>query len=231
MSDWQWLNLSASEYDADPQPPAWCDLIYAGGRHMLSGPSESMKTIVAWILALESMRAVEWEYPRVAHADFEMGPTRTRRLLEDLGADKGTLESIYYVEPLTPPGEHQLGEDIADEGAHLAIIDAAAGAYGVQELDDNARKDAEKFARTWIDPLWRRGVATILVDHVVKRSDERGKYAIGSERKVGQVDVHLGVEVVQQLVRGGRGVLKIRTHKDRGHGVADAPRAARRRPR
>ena len=43
----------------------------------------------------------------------------------------------------------------------------------------------------------------------------RGAFAIGSERKVGGVDVHLCFEVVLPIKRGGRGLYKIVTHKDR----------------
>jgi hypothetical protein len=63
-----------------------------------------------------------------------------------------------------------------------------------------------------------RGITVVLIDHVVKNPESRGKYAIGSERKLGQVDVHLGLEVVKALTRGGGGVVKVVTHKDRpGH--------------
>jgi hypothetical protein len=61
-------------------------------------------------------------------------------------------------------------------------------------------------------------VATIVLDHVVKNSDARGRYAIGSERKLGTVDVHLGFHPVRHLNRGGSGLVRIDTHKDRpGH--------------
>src|SRR5262249_48827941 len=104
---------------------------------------------------------------------------------------------------------------IVAEGVTFACIDAAAGAYDVSELDDNKRQDAEAFGRAWIDPLWRQGVTTLVLDHVVKNAEQRGKFAIGSERKAGRVDVHLGLHVVHQVSRGGDGLIRIDTHKDR----------------
>ncbi len=107
----------------------------------------------------------------------------------------------------------------------LVVIDAAAGAYGLQGLDDNKRADVEHFAAIFVRAFWLAGIATILIDHVVKNVDARGKYAIGSERKVGSADVHLGFEVVAPLSRGGTGLYKVTTHKDRG-GWLPRPKAA-----
>jgi hypothetical protein len=61
-------------------------------------------------------------------------------------------------------------------------------------------------------------VTTLLIDHVTKNAEGRGKYAIGSERKTGQPEVQLGLEVVKPLHRGATGLVRIVTHKDRpGH--------------
>jgi len=64
-------------------------------------------------------------------------------------------------------------------------------------------------------------VTTIVVDHVTKNVDGRGRYAIGSERKIGGADVHLGLHVVRRLRRGGSGLVRIDTHKDRPGYLAD----------
>jgi hypothetical protein len=99
----------------------------------------------------------------------------------------------------------------------LVIVDAAAGAYDLTGLDDNKRSDVERFAALWVRPFWKAGIATNLIDHVVKNPEQRGKYAIGSERKAGGVDVHLGFDVIpgHELTRGGNGLYKLTTHKDR----------------
>src|SRR5205807_1588098 len=98
------------------------------------------------------------------------------------------------------------------------IIDAAAGAYDLQGLDDNKRKDVEEFMALWIEPFRLREVATIVIDHVTKSRDGRGKFAIGSERKIGSADVHLGFETVQPVRRGADGLYRVLVHKDRlGH--------------
>lgn len=209
---WQPLNLAASEYAAPPTPPAdeLHGLIYLGKRHIVSAPTESVKTLVLWAILLDGLRAGI----RVACVDFEMGPTATRRMLVDLGATDDEVAQVTYLEPTTEPTEADI-EALAAE-ADVVMIDAAAGAYAISGLDDNKRQDAEQMAAKWITPLWQRGKATIVPDHVTKATEGRGKYAIGSERKVGQTDVHLGIEVVgSPLTRGGSALVKIHVHKDR----------------
>ena len=132
-----------------------------------------------------------------------MGPVGARRLLDDLGATQEETSSIWYVEPDGKPDQDDI-DKIVQSGFTLAIIDAAAGAYDVSDLDDNKRIDAERFAATWIKPFWINGIATLLLDHVTKNAETRGKFSIGSERKIGQADVHLGLEAVKQLSRGSQ---------------------------
>jgi hypothetical protein len=208
--NWQALNLAAPEFAKPSEPPTTCGLIYRGKRHLLSGPPEAAKTLLALIVALEEIRGGGC----VAFVDFESGPAETRRVLEDLGATRGELSSVFYFEPDGPPDEETIAR-IVREGVTLTIFDALAGAYDASELDDGKRADIEKFYRAWIRPLWQKGVATLAIDHVVKNSENRGKFSIGSERKLGTVDVHLGLVAVQQLHRGATGLIRVTTHKDR----------------
>ena len=207
---WTRINLGNPEYAVPPDPPAIQGLLYAGKRHVISGPPESTKTLVAYRLLLEALRAGN----PVAIIDFEMGPTAARRLVEDVGATLEEITSIYYTEPDAPPTEADL-QTLHEHGAQYVLIDAAAGAYDATGLDDNARKDVEAFARQWIRPLWQQGIATLLIDHVTKDTTTRGKFTIGSERKIGQADVHLSLEALKPLSRGGTGFVKVHVHKDR----------------
>lgn len=207
--DWLQLDLSDPDYAVPPEPPSILGIIYTGRRHVISGPPESVKTLFAYILALTAIRD---DVP-VALIDFEMGPTAARRLLDDLGATNDELQAIYYVNPETKP-ERGL-ERIIHHGCELVIIDASIGAYDASGLDDNARKDVQAFASAWIDPLWKNGVASLMIDHVTKNVDTRGKFTIGSERKLGATDVHLGLEPLKTLTRGGTGLVKLHVHKDR----------------
>jgi hypothetical protein len=208
---WPTLNLADPQYAIPPDPPAIAGLLYQGKRHVASGPQESAKTLICYSLLLVALRA---DQP-VAIVDFEMGPVATRRMLTDLGATTDELEQVAYTEPEGPPSQTDINYHLARDTRYV-LIDASAGAFDSSGLDDNSRKDAEKFARQWIQPLFSRGIATIVLDHVTKNSETRGKYAIGSERKTGGADVHLGFDALKTLTRGGNGLVKVTAHKDRG---------------
>ena len=175
---------------------------------------------LAFILGLEQMRAGG----SFVQVDFEMGPEASRLLLHELGATLEEIRAVAHFEPDGPPDTDDIAA-ICALPTPLVVIDAAAGAYHASALDDTIRKDAERFADTWVNPFWRNAVETLTIDHVVKNVEARGKYAIGSERKIGAADVHLGLEAITPLSRGGIGLVKIVTHRDRpGH--LPRPRAA-----
>jgi AAA domain len=218
---WEPLNLAHLEERPRLEPTlGGLGLVYPGKRHVFSGPQESAKTLAAYAIALAVIR----KGGTVALLDFEMGQWDARDRLRELGARDPDLERLLYIEPETPASPGNIAT-LIDLNPALVVIDAAAGAYSLEGLDDNKRVDVERFTETYVRPFWLLEIATILVDHVVKNAEARGKYAIGSERKVGSADVHLGFDMVSPLVRGGTGLYKVTTHKDRlGH--LPRPRAA-----
>jgi len=210
---WQPVDLAAL---GERPPVAFVgdvDLVYRGSRALFSGPPESGKTLAAYCIALLEIRTGG----AVVLIDLEMGRYDARDRLRDLGATDDELAAIRYYEPDRPADADTVAE-LAAGGPSLAILDAAAGLLSLQGLDDNKRADVEAFARTFVQPLRNAGVATLTIDHVTKTAETRGGFAIGSERKVGAVDVHLGFEAIHKLSRGGHGLYRITTHKDRlGH--------------
>jgi hypothetical protein len=186
-------------------------LVYPGKRHVFSGPQESAKTLAAYALGIQVIR----DGGTLVLIDFEMGAYEARGRLRDLGATTEDLNGLRYLEPDQPATPERLQALLALQPA-LVIIDAAAGAYELQGLDDNKRQDVGKITRLYVERFWKAGVATLFIDHVVKNADNRGNYAIGSERKIAGVDVHLGFEVITPISRGHSGLYKIITKKDRG---------------
>jgi hypothetical protein len=219
---WEPINLGELEERPPVKPTlGGVGLIYPGKRHVFSGSQESAKTLAAYAIALEAIREHDLG---VALIDFEMGQWDARDRLREMGATPEDFERLAYVEPDTAATDATIA-DVIERAPSLVIVDAAAGAYGIQGLDDNKRQDVEAFARAWTQPLFQHGIASLVIDHVTKNAETRGRYAIGSERKVGGADVHLGFETVKPITRGGHGLYKIVTHKDRG-GWLPRPRAA-----
>jgi hypothetical protein len=62
----------------------------------------------------------------------------------------------------------------------------------------------------------RTGAAVVLIDHVTKNADSRGRFAIGAQAKMAGLDgAGYIVEVRQPLGRGMRGAVSMRIGKDR----------------
>jgi hypothetical protein len=217
---WVPINWAALE-ERPPVEPTIGGLLYPARRHVFSGPPESAKTWAAFALAIEEIRAGGI----VAHVDFEMFAWETRERLRLMGVSDDELERVLHVEPETAATPDVIAELVEYHRPTVAIIDAAAGAYALQGLDDNKRLDVELFAATMIEPFRVRNVTTILLDHVTKNQDNRGAFSIGSERKIGSADVHLGFDPIVPFGRGRHGLIKVTTHKDR-FGYLPRPRAA-----
>ena len=203
-----WTQVSLIDLsDEPPEPPELCGLVYRSRRHWWSGPPGCGKTAIAYAVVLEAVRA-GW---RVAIVDFEMGARDAKTRLRELGATDEELEQIDFYDPTTKPTPADLAA--VAERAQLVVIDAAAGAFDLSGLDEN--RDAEKFNTTWVNPLWKAGATTIVLDHVVKNTEARGMFASGHHRKIGGTEVHLGFETKQPLRRGHTAYVKVTAHKDR----------------
>jgi hypothetical protein len=213
---WQPYYLSGVE-DTETQPPSLGhNLIYPGLRHIFSGPPESAKTLVAYSAAIDIIR----NHPdrHIILMDFEMGPKAAKRRWRYAGATNHQLDNnILYLAPDTTAKLERI-EILVALNPILVIIDAAAGAFDNEDLDDNKRSDAERWRKTYVDPFFDNGIATLVIDHVVKNTESRGKYVIGSERKIGGGEVHIGFDTLKPLNRGGTGIYKMVLHRDReGH--------------
>jgi GNAT superfamily N-acetyltransferase len=210
-----WVPFDLNELDEEePVKPTLgaTQLLYPGKRHVFSGPPESAKTLAAYCFLIQTVRQEPDEL--VALFDFEMGPRSARQRLRELGASQDEIRRVLYLEPEDRSTPERL-KAIVELNPALVVVDAAAGAYELEGLNDNNRDEVETFNRKYVKTFWREGIATLLIDHVVKSAEERGKYSIGSERKLGATDVHLGFETVKAISRGTTGRYKIITHKDR----------------
>lgn len=210
---WQPVDLLAVA-DAPPEPPTISGLVYPGRRHLVSGEPESLKSWLGLVICVEEIRKGE----TVFWIDFEMGPRDVLARLRDLGLTNEEIHSqVVYLEPDEPLRSEAMADIvnlINERRPTVIVIDALAGALQLHGLDGNLGKDVEKLYRL-LEPFREHGAAWILFDHLVKDRESRGKWAIGSERKVGGVDVHLGVTARQPFGRGKHGVATIKTHKDR----------------
>jgi len=212
-----WAPLSLIDLAADPPaPPTIGGLLYPGERTVLSGETESMKT---WLALILSKAEIDAGFP-VCWADLDaMGPGAMLERLTLLGLDQQTIhENFLYMRPSEMLDDAKLTETadtIANRGVRLFVIDAFNPILNLHELEPNATTDIETFWRTIADRICRAGAAPVLLDHVAKNAETRGKYAYGSERKASGAIVHIGFKLLEPLTKGGRGRSLLTVHKDR----------------
>jgi hypothetical protein len=213
-----WTPIDLIETANEPPEPATIKgIAYPGRRHLYSGEPETLKSWAALVLCADEMR----QGRTVFYVDFnEMGGRDILERLRALGlTDEMIREQFIYIEPheaMTDPSV--LADVVALVHARdpsLVVLDAFTGALETHRLDPSSGVDVQSFYRTVVDPLRSRGAAVIILDHLKKEPANRGKFAIGSERKVGACDVHLGFEAIQAFGRGRSGRAKIVVHKDR----------------
>lgn len=212
-----WAPLSLIDLAANPpEPPTIGGLLYPGKRTVLSGETESMKTWLALILCKAEL---DIGYP-VAWADLDaMGPGSMLERLQLLGADRDTIhENFLYYQPsemLDPAKKEEIEDTISSRQIRLFVIDAFNPILTLHGLDPFSTRDVEKFWTSIADPICRAGAAPVLIDHVAKNAETRGKYSYGSERKASGAIVHIGFRIIETLSKGGKGRSLLTVHKDR----------------
>jgi hypothetical protein len=199
-----------------PERPTIGRLLYPGKRTLLSGETESLKTWLALILAKAEL---DIGLP-LAWVDMDaMGPGALLERLRLLGVtDDVIADRFLYYEPVQRLVADLLDEvcaTIRDRGIRLLVGDAFNPWLHVHGLDPNSTLDIEAFWREVADPITRAGAAPVLLDHVAKNADSRGKYAYGSERKASGAIVHIGFKGLTPFSRGVEGSSLLSTYKDR----------------
>src|SRR5262249_19659848 len=160
----------------------------------ISGETEVCKSWLALILCVEEILAGRtglW-------LDFEMGRRQMLERLQALGlVDEQIRDQFVYLEPTEP-----LRDDLQPEleamravvRPSIAVIDSNTPALALHGLDPIKGNDIDTGQRLLVAPLLAQGAAVLQLDHLPKAKDGRGRYAIGSERKISACDVHLSLE-------------------------------------
>ena len=188
-------------------------LLYAGREHTVFGETEAGKS---WF-ALECV-AVEIRRGRdVVYIHYEEGdPASTIERLRLLGVTREQIvRHLRFAAPARPVRGAWLAP-LLDPPPALVIHDGVNEAMSLHGDDTNQTDGAATFRRNIIKPFLAVGAATLSCDHVVKNSDSRGRYAIGSAHKVNAIDgAAFLMENIEPFGRGLRGASAVYVTKDR----------------
>ena len=192
-------------------------LLYPGLTHSLHGESESGKS---WVAQAEAARILI-AGGRVLFVDFESDAGALVERLRLLGVDDEAVQARFsYLHPEVDPRDPNEAAAFAGmltQGFALAVLDGvtdAVGLFGLESRDNDA-------LTMWARLLPKRiadetGAAVVMVDHVTKDAESRGRFAIGGQAKLATITgAAYTVETAQPLGRGLRGVIVLRVAKDR----------------
>jgi hypothetical protein len=199
-----------------PRADGQC-LLYPGKVHSVHGESESGKSL---LMHAETARLLRDGHP-VVIVDWESNAQTVVGRLLLMGAPREAIrEHLDYIRPEAAPtalAERDAWEALLATQAALVVLDGvteALSSSGHSTLDNDE-------VTSWMREVPRRiaqrtGAAVVLVDHVTKSTEGRGRFAIGAQAKMSALDgASYSVEVVQPLGRGLRGSLRLWVGKDR----------------
>ena len=195
-------------------------LLYPGRSHAVSAEPEALKTWFALGASAEQLNVGA----SVLYIDMETGAAEIVGRLRALGVDPKVIsEGFIYLRPDEPLTDASLTDldAVLEHKPALTIIDGVTEAFNIQGLSPLDNTDVA----TWLELLPRRIIraasTSLILDHVVKDKEARGRYAIGAQHKLAGVDVHYSLEVVEPFGRGHDGVVTVKVQKDRPGGIRE----------
>lgn len=220
-----WLPLDLGPYlDGTYQPPQPAMLTRTDGRHLIypnrvhwiSGEPEALKSWLALLIIAQVLLRGE----RAVYLDLEDSPAGITSRLLHMGIPPDLLrDQLLYLAPTQPlDALRRLELAPVIQGASVLIIDACTESLALQQL--SPKDDVDVAAWLAMLPRWavRQNLAVIVLDHVVKDSDNRGRWATGSQHKLAGLDgAAFLLEAVQAGGKGSRGRSRLYVAKDR-HG-------------
>ena len=191
-------------------------LIYQGRVHSIYGESESGKSWIAQIATAELLKSDK----KVIYIDFESDALDIVNRIKNLGVSRANL--LQYFTYIRPDGPRDVDdpywqEILEPDSATLVVIDGVTESltmWGGETKDNDAiTRWMRIFPRT---VATASGAAVVLIDHITKNAETRGRFAIGGQAKLATIDgaAYL-VEPIEVLAPGKIGSLTMRVTKDR----------------
>lgn len=225
------------DLDAAPiEAPLWirsdgAGLLYRRATHSISGDGGHGKSLVGLAACLDVVR----HGGRAAFLDMgeDVYETTAKRLVQ-IGARDEDLARIYWAgidRTWDGPADRLDWLAFLDDQWDLVVIDSVAMSLGLWGYQANDNDGVTEWWRLVPDAIAKRtGAAVLVLDHVVKNKDNRGRGPIGAAAKLNRVSgVQYQLDVVGRGFEvGGRGAIVLRVTKDR-HGTVKgaADRSAR----
>lgn len=188
-------------------------LLYEAAINAVSAPPEAGKS---W-LAMLAGRQVLAAGGSVVYIDHEDAPRPVVARLRAIGIDDRSIcERFHYIRPDEPIKPADL-DAIAALNPRLIVVDGVNEAMGLEGLDLERNKQVADYFNRVPKPLAvRTGAAVLLLDHVVKNAENRGRYPIGGQAKLAGVQgASYALKIAAPFGRGRVGSSRLHLTKDR----------------
>lgn len=209
-----------------PQP-VLCGLFYPNMVHSIAGEPGLGKSWVAWAVTADVLKKGQ----RAIYLDFEDGPVTAVSRLADLGVVPSATAQLSYLRPdgrLSQSDIPWLCAVIAEHDVKVVVIDSVPEALALHDLDENSSMDISTWFQQVPRPLARVGATVLVVDHVTKATEGRGRFARGSGAKLAAIDGAAYIlEPVEPFSRDRSGHSTLRVAKDRHGSVGGANQPVR----
>jgi len=222
-STWQpvdltpWLNGDPPDDQPTILPIGTTALLYEKAVNSFAGEPESGKSWLALWASTVTLHAAG----NVVYIDFESSPAVVVARLLALGAHPGTIAHRFrYLAPqVRLEAQDKLGTVVEDVAPRLVVLDGVTNAMSLFGLSISDNDAVAQFMRWLPRPLADLGPAVLLVDHVTKSKDDRGRYPLGAQHKLAAIDgAAYSIDVVAPFGRGRTGTVRLAVTKDRlGH--------------
>ena len=192
-----------------------------GKIHTIVGEPETGKSWLAGWLMVERMKqgqgTIYWDF------ESDIGNYMYRLKLMNLTRNDAVDISHYWKGGAVNRNiVEAIIKRIKEDGIKYVVIDSVNRIMSRGGYDYENGPSYVKFTTEVLDPIRNTGAAIILIDHVTKAKESRGRYATGSEQKLSQVDVSLHLEAIEHFAKGVEGSVGIRLAKDRLGGIKEA---------
>lgn len=197
-------------------------LFYRGRVHSIAAETEAGKTWLALSCGAEEMAAGE----HVLYLDMEDDAGGAVGRLLALGVAPEMIgERFHYVRPEGPltAGEwEEFGALLSDAAPSLVVLDGVTNAMSMHGLDPLSNRDVAEFLHKVVQRLVGgdahevEGAAVLMLDHVTKAKEGRGRNSIGAIHKINALTGSAFILKARDPIRPGSvGCSEVYVSKDR----------------
>lgn len=189
-------------------------LLYPAAVNFAIGEPETGKF---WFAGEAARQQIAAALP-VVYLDFEDSPYRIVDRMLRLGVPPAQLIKLFFYhhpdEPMRPDG-HSLIDRLCAKPPPLVVIDGVTEAMTLEGLKLNDNNDVASWYRRLPRRMADAGSCVLLLDHVTKAQESRGRYPVGGQHKLAATRGS-GFELTKKVSyhEGRNGMVQIDVVKD-----------------